>query len=144
MRSFVDTTSDALADDDTTDYWDTAAENNNSYPIITPSDTGNVVMGIISVEFDSSTNGDRDSVVRIERNIGSAPTCGSSTVVGGKVGVFTSQSGARKSGTVTFIDDVSTTSDVYYTVCADTDTSNAGSISIPRIRVTLQEVGNSN
>lgn len=144
VRSFVDTTSDPLVDADTTDYWDTAAENNNSIPNITLSNTSNSVMGTISVEFDSSSTQDRDIVVRVERNIGSAPTCGSSTVVGGKIGVFTTNSGARKSGTVTFIDDVATTSDVYYTVCSDVDTSSANGISVLRIRVTLQEVENSN
>lgn len=144
VRSFVDTTTDALVDADTTDYWDTAAENNNSHPNITPSATTMSVVGTVSVEFSVTVSGDRDIIARVERGIGAAPTCGSGTVVGGQIGIFTSNIGARKTGTITFLDDPATTSAVYYTVCSDANTSNAGSVTLQQIRATLHEANNTN
>ena len=144
VRSFVDTTSDTAVDANTTDYWDTAAENNNSYPIITPSSVAYSVLGSVTVEFNSTTAQNRDIVARVERGIGSAPICGSGTVVGGNLGYFSTNTGLSKSGTISFLDDSATTSDVYYTVCSDSGSNNVGGISITRIRVTLQEVNNTN
>jgi hypothetical protein len=144
LRSFIDTTSDAVADNNTTDYWDLASENNNSYPNITPSSTNKVIAGSIVMEVSSATTSDRSVVTRIERGVGAAPTCGSGTVVGSRVSTFTTNNGEIATATVVFVDSPATTSDVYYTLCADTATNNAGSMTINTIRITLEEANNSN
>ena len=144
VRSFIDTTSDALVDANTTNYWDTAAENNNSTPNITPTaNSGVAIMGMLSFEITSTGAADTDASARIERGIGSAPTCGSGTQVGGNPGNFTTNTGAIKSSTVTFIDTPNTTSAVYYTLCSDSATAGT-TANVTRIRFTLQEVINSN
>ena len=144
VRSFIDSTSDTVVDADTTDYWDTAAENNNSHPNITPSaSSGVAIMGVVTMELTSTTNQDVEVTGRVERGIGSVPTCGSGTSVGGQPGVFTTNNGAVKSSTVTFTDTPNTTSTVYYVFCSDAATSGTNA-NVTRIRVTLQEVSNSN
>lgn len=145
IRSYVDTTADTGSATNTTNYWDTATENNNSYPLIALSNTSNVVYGTVTIELLSNTSQDVEMTARVERNIGSAPTCNSGTQVGGYPGVFATNTGARKSSTITFVDNPATTSNVYYTVCADSaSSSQVTNTQVTRIRVTLQEVTNSN
>ncbi len=144
VRSFLDTTVDALVDANTTSYWDTAAENNNSHPNFTPSASSGVsIMGILSFEITATGNTDVDASARIERGIGSVPTCNSGTQVGGNPGGFTTNIGAIKSSTVTFVDTPDTTSAVYYVVCSDAATVGTAA-NVSRLRFTLQEVVNSN
>jgi hypothetical protein len=143
LRSFVDSTADAIVDANTTNYWDIAAENNNTTPNITLGTTTNQVLGIVTVETTSSGTQDLEVSTHIERGIGSVPTCGSGSSVGGNPGTFSSNSGTVKSSTINFIDSPNTASPVYYTLCSDSSTSGTtGTIS--RIRITLQEVINSN
>lgn len=144
LRSFIDTTSDAAADNDTTDYWDMAIENNNSYPNLAPSTATKVVTGSAVMEVSSGTTQDRSIVAHIERGIGSVPTCGSGTVVGSRLSTFTTNSGEIATATILFVDAPATTSDVYYTLCADSATSAAGGMTINTIRITLEEANNSN
>lgn len=144
LRSFIDTTSDSVVDNNTTNYWDTAAENNNSTPNITLSQSsGKAVWGVVTIETRSGGTGDVEVTARVERGIGSPPTCNSGTAVGGQPGTFASNTNARKTSTTQFLDVPDTTSTVYYVVCADTDTVGT-TATITRIRVTLQEVENSN
>ena len=144
FRSFVSSTSVAVADNNTTNYWRTAAENNNSYPNITPSQSsGKAIMGIVTIETTATSNTDVEVTARIERGIGSVPTCNAGTQVGAQPGTFSSNIGGLKASTVQFVDVPNTTSPVYYVVCADTATVGTGA-NMTRIRVTLQEVNNSN
>jgi hypothetical protein len=150
MRSFLDTTPNAVVDNNTSSYWNTAAENNNSVPNISLATTSNAIYGTVTVEALNNTTNDLEFGARIERGIGSVPACGSGTVVGPVIGNFSTNIGARPSTTVTFIDTPATSQPVYYTVCADTSTVidsvafNPGSGSVTRIRVSLQETRNSN
>ena len=100
-------------------------------------------MGTLTMELTSTSNNDTEVTARIERGIGSVPTCGSGTNVGGLPGVFTTNNGGIKSSTVTFLDTPNTTSVVYYTLCSDAATAGTGA-NITRIRMTLQEVSNTN
>ncbi len=145
VRSFIDTTVDTVIDNNTTDYWDTAAENNNSYPNITPSTITKAITASIVVEaLETGNNGDRIVQSRIERGIGAPPTCGSGTVVGPIVSHFTTNNNQADTATIVFVDEPATTSTVYYTVCSDTATSNAANMTMTRIRFTLEEANNSN
>lgn len=139
VRSFLDVASTAAEDDDVTPYWVTGAN-----PSITLSDSTNSVYGSVTVEFTSTSTQNRDIVARIEQGIGSAPTCGSGTVVGSNLGIFSTNSGLSKSSTVTFLDNAATTSEVFYTVCSDSGSNAVGGISVTSVSVTLQEVENSN
>ena len=143
VRSFVDTIPDPVTDSDTTDYWDAGLENNMTKPNITLSTVGNQIMGTVSMEMVSKGNGDAEVAARIVRGIGYQPTCATGTAVGGGLGVFSSNKGGKMTGTVNFIDDVSSILPVYYTVCSDAATVGASG-DITRIRVTLQEVTNTN
>ncbi len=144
IRSFIDTTSDAVVDSNTTNYWDVAAENNNTSPnIVLSQASGKSVMGMVTMEMTPTSNADTEVTTRVERGIGSVPTCGSGTQVGGQPGVFSTNNGANKASTITFIDNPNTTSAVYYVLCSDNSTvGTAGNIT--RIRITLQEVQNNN
>jgi hypothetical protein len=136
IYSFIDTTTDAAVDANTTDYWDLAVENGNAHPNITPPNTNLKIYGIVTMEGQSTGTADVEITARVERNIGSVPTCGSGTAVGGKPGVFATNTNATKSSTVTFLDDPITTSTVYYTLCSDADT--VGTImNLTRIRFTF-------
>jgi hypothetical protein len=145
VRSFLDTVSNTIVDNDTTNYWNTGVENNNSYPNISPSTTNKSVTGSVSMEITSATNNDRSSVVKVERSIGVLQNCGSGTVVGTVISVFTTNNGEQGSNTMIFLDSPATTSQVFYRVCSDAATAGGGgSASVTRIRVTLEEANNSN
>lgn len=142
-KSYIDTTSDAVADNNTTNYWDPAAENGSVYPNITPSAATSEVFGIVTMETTSSSNNDVEVTSRIERTInGTNPVCGSSTTVGAQPGTFSSTTGAQKASSVNFMDAAATTNQVRYTLCADTATSGTAA-TITRIRFTLFELNNS-
>ena len=143
IRSFVDTTADAVVDANTTNYWDLAAENNNSYPNISLGNAANIVSGLVSFEVASSGTADLEVNATIQRGIGSAPTCGAGTVVGGTVGTFSSNTGGKMTSTVNFIDNPATTQPVYYIVCSSSSTVGTTG-QVTRIRVTLQESSNTN
>lgn len=143
VRSFVDTVSNAVVDSNTTNYWDAGAENNNSTPNISLANASNSVFGIVSMEMTSTSIGATEVVARIVRGIGSVPTCAGGTAVSGDLGMFSSNTGGKMTGTVNFIDTVATTQPVYYIVCSDAATVGTTG-NITRLRVTLQEVSNSN
>lgn len=143
VRSFVDTTSDAVVDADTTSYWDTAAENNSSYPNITLSSTTKSVYGVVTVETLSSGTGDVEVTARVEVSTTSGAACNSGTQVGGKAGTFASNTNALKTGTTTFLYSPASTTTRYFNICSDVATVGT-TASVPRIRVTLFEVDNSN
>lgn len=144
VRSFIDTTSDAVADNNTTNYWDLATENNNSYPNISPATTTRAVTGSVSFEVTSTTTADRSVVARVVRSIGSTPSCNTGTEVGTILSTFTTNNNEQASNTMIFLDTPNTTNTVYYTLCADSATSSASNMTINRIRVTLEEANNSN
>jgi hypothetical protein len=143
-RSFIDTTVDAAVDANTTNYWDLAAENNNSYPNITPSSTTKSVWVLVTMETVSTGVADVEITARVERSTGAVPAaCGSGTIVGSQPGTFATNTNARKTSTAQSIDTPATTSKVWYVLCSDTDTVGT-TASISRIRITLFEVDNSN
>jgi hypothetical protein len=144
VRSFIDTTADAVADNNTTNYWDIAVENNNSVPNLSPSSINKAITGSVSFETQSATTADRSVVARVERSIGTPAACNSGTPVGTILSTFTTNNGEQASNTMIFLDTPNTTSTVYYTLCADTATNNAGSMTVNRIRITLEEANNSN
>ena len=144
IRSFVDNVTNPVATTNNVSYWNTGAENNNSVPNITPSSTTKSISGIVSVQIASTTTQDRSVVTRVERGIGSAPTCGSGTVVGFYASTFTTNANEIATATVSFVDSPNTTSPVFYTVCADANTSGSQGVSVDKIRVTLEEATNSN
>lgn len=144
VYSFVDSVADAVVDNNTTNYWDIGAENNNQTPYITLSQaSGKAVMGIVTIETRSTGTADIEVTARVERGIGAPPTCNSGTAVGGQPGTFASNTNARKTSTTQFIDVPNTTQTVYYVLCSDVDTVGT-TAQITRIRITLQEVNNVN
>lgn len=145
IRSFIDTTVDAVVDNNTTDYWDIGAENNNSYPNITPSSSSKAITASVVIEvLESGSTADRIVQSRIERGIGAPPTCGSGTVVGPVLSNFTTNNNQNDTTTVVFVDEPATTSQVFYTVCSDVATSSAANMTVTRLRFTLEEATNSN
>jgi len=143
IRSFLDTTSDAVADNNTTNYWDLSSENNNSYPNLTPSSSQRSILGTVSFETQSTTTADRSIVAHVVRSVGSTPSCSSGTGVGTILSTFTTNSGEQASNTMMFLDEPATTSTVYYTLCADSATNSASYMTVNRIRFTLEEATNS-
>ncbi len=144
IRSFIDTVANAAAANNITNYWNTGAENNNSYPNLTPSTAARSVIGSFVVEVSSSTSQDRSLVFRVERSIGIIPICGTGTVVGSKGSTFTTNSGEIASSTIIFVDTPATTSQVFYTLCSDSATSSGANMTVDRIRFTVEEATNTN
>lgn len=145
VRSFIDTVADVPADNNTTNYWDTGVENNNSYPNITPATSTRSVTGTVGFEI-QQTGGtaDHSIVARIERSIGTLQNCGSGTPVGTILSAFTTNNGEQASNTMVFLDSPATTSQVFYRVCSDSASVTVTQMQINRIRVTLEEANNSN
>jgi hypothetical protein len=141
IYNYIDTTADATANNDTTDYWDEGAQNGNQHPNITPSSTGSEVLVMATISFDPGVVDDTSVVARIERNIGSDPVCGTGTQVGDEFGWLTSDNDID-GASVIYMDSPATTSSVFYTVCSDSDTTNAVGL-IQQIQFTLYEVNNS-
>lgn len=142
-RSFVDTTSDVGVDANTTSYWDVAAQNNNSFPNITPSLTTKSVWVNVSAQLLSNGVADSDFSGRVERSIGATvAACGSGTTIG-YFGSFTTNTGARKATSIQMLDSPATTSKVWYNVCSDA-ASVGVTVNITQINVTLFELDNSN
>jgi len=144
IRSFVDSVVDAVVDNNITDYWDTGTENNNAYPNITTSQpTGKAIMGLVTMETRSTGTADSEVTSRVERSLGVRAVCGAGTVVGGQPGTFSSNTNGRKTSTTQFVDVPDSTLQVFYTLCSDVDTVGT-TVQITRIRITLQEVNNTN
>lgn len=143
IRSFVDTTADAVVDNNTTSYWDNAAENNNTRPNITPSATDKEIFGILTMETQATGTADVEVTARVERSTSGSTACNSGTAVGGQPGTFASNTNARKTSTTSFMDAPASTGTQYYNVCADTDTVGT-TANVTRLRMTLFEVDSSN
>jgi hypothetical protein len=133
MYSFEDTTSDTMADNNTTDYWD------GTQPNLTPSASTSEILVMATINVDSSSTSDQHAAVRLFRNIGAAATC-SSTQINGIFGALGSDATEK---TISFIvvDAPATTSNVTYTICASADQVGT-SQTIPRMYVTLYEINN--
>ena len=139
LYHYIDTTGDAVvAANNTTDYWDEGAENGTQHPNITPSLSTSEVLVMMTVSFDPNGNADESDVVRIERNIGSDPTCGSSTQVGDQMGWITSDDDVD-GASVIYVDSPATTSPVFYTLCSDAESTDTGG-TIVEIQFTLYEI----
>lgn len=143
IRSFIDSTADAVVDNNTTSYWDNAAENNNTRANIAPSATNKSVFGILTMETQATGTADVEVTARIERSTSGSTACNSGTAVGGQPGTFASNTNARKTSTTSFLDSPGSVSTQYYNVCSDTDTVGT-TANITRLRITLFEVDNSN
>ena len=143
-RSFVDSTSDATSATNTVTYWDTAAENNNSYPNITPSSTSSAVYGTVTIAWQSNANNSMGITARVERTSGgSVAACNSGTALSPKPGTASATSDSFVTTTSTFLYTPGTTTQQWFNVCADSATTNTNS-TLLEIRVTLFEVTNSN
>jgi len=141
MYRFIDTTSDPVVDNNTTDYWDTSAENNNSYPNITPSSSNHEVLVLVTIEIQSTGTADVEPTLTVKRSTGGVdPTC-SDTEVGPELGTFSSNTNGTMSVTSTFVDSPVVATNVRYTVCADTHTSGT-TANVLSIRFVLYEVNN--
>jgi hypothetical protein len=143
IRSFIDSTADAVADNSTTSYWDNGAENNNTRPNLAPSASDKEVFGILTMETQSTGTADVEVTARVERSTSGSTACNSGTAVGGQPGTFASNTNARKTSTTSFLDTPASTSTQYYNVCSDTDTVGT-TANITRLRMTLFEVDSSN
>lgn len=143
IRSFIDSTADAVVDNNTTSYWDNAAENNNTRANIALSATNKSVFGILTMETQATGTQDVEITARIERSTSGSTACNSGTAVGGQPGTFASNTNARKTSTTSFLDSPGSVSTQYYNVCSDTDTVGT-TANITRLRITLFEVDNSN
>ena len=142
FRNFMDTTSDAFVNaNDTTDYWDEAAENGNAHPNITPSATSSEVLVMVSIGSLPTSSQDASGVMRVERAIGANPTCGSSTQIGDELGWFNSNLDQVGISAV-WVDAPATTSNVTYTLCSDSDSTDT-TFTIESIDFTLYEINNS-
>ena len=132
MNNFVDTTADGLVSyNNTTNYWD------GTTPNITPIATSSEILVMGTITFDPNSTADVSVVTRIDRNIGSAPTCGSATSIG-QVGFFTSDNDIDGASFI-FVDTPATTNTTYYTLCSDVEgTDSVGNIL--RIEFTLYEM----
>lgn len=143
IRSFVSSTSVAAVDNNTSSYWRTAAENNNSYPNITLSATDKQIFGIATIETTSTGNNDTEITGRIEVSTTSGQACNTGTQVGGQIGTFSSNNGAQKASTSSFVYSPASTTKQYFNICADTSTVGT-TANVTRLRVSLWEVDNSN
>lgn len=143
IRSFVSSTSVAAVDNNTSSYWRTAAENNNSYPNITLSATDKQIFGIATIETTATSNNDSEVTGRIEVSTTSGRACNTGTQVGGQIGTFSSNNGAQKASTSSFVYSPASTAKQYFNICADSSTVGTTS-RVSRIRVSLWEVDNSN
>ena len=142
FRSFPDTTSDAFVlANSTTDYWDEAAENGTAHPNITPSADTSEVLVMVTVGLTATGTGDVQGVMRVEREIGADPTCGSSTQIGNLMHVVESEADETSTSGIWGMDAPATTSNVTYTLCSDS-TSTSTAFTIDQIYFTLYEVNN--
>lgn len=133
MNHFVDTTIDSIVStNNTTNYWD------GTIPNITPISANSEILVMMTVSFDPNGTADESDVVRIERNVGSAPTCGSSTQVGDQIGWLTSDNDVDGASAI-YVDTPGTTSTTYYTLCSDSESTDTGG-SIIEIQFTLYEM----
>ncbi len=141
FRAFQDTTQDTFdAASDTTDYWDEAAENGNAHPNITPSADTSEVLVMVTVGGTATSAQDISGVMRIEREIGANPTCGSSTSIGNRLYFYSSDVTSLSSAMIE-VDTPATTSNVTYTLCSDSDSAKSG-FAINQIYFTLYEINN--
>lgn len=133
MNNFIDTTADnVVSNNNTTNYWD------GTTPFITPTSATSEVLMMMTVSYDPGTSADASVVVRVERNIGSAPTCGSSTKVGDETG-FMSSDTDTDGASIIYVDSPATANTVYYTLCSSSDgTDSIGQIM--EIQFTLYEI----
>ncbi|MBN2015702.1 hypothetical protein JW766_02620, partial [Candidatus Dojkabacteria bacterium] len=140
--SYQDTTADTHVDNDTTDYWDEAAENGNEHPNITPSATSSEVLVIVTIRV-HTPNQDRDLVTNVQRNAGSDPTCAAGNEVGPLIAYGRTRDNTNETFSAVFVDNPATTSTVYYTLCSDSETVDEDSNNtIEEIYFTLYEVNN--
>jgi len=134
--AFTDLTPGSFAANNTTELFNDAAK-----PNITPDSSTQTVLVSVHVRFTSGGNGDTDAAVRIVRAIGAAASCTSSPQVGDTFSALLTKTGDIQDAAATFLDQPATTSQVFYTVCASTN-SLIGKVPVPdRIDVTLVKVG---
>lgn len=136
VNSFTDTTTETVADNDTTNYWDGTAPN------ITPKSTTSEILVMMTANIASTSNTDTQTTFQIMRHT-SAITCQSvGTAVGGQIGTFQgfATAGGASISTV-FVDTPATTSNIQYTLCSDAD-SEAAVGTMSRIDFTLFEINN--
>jgi len=138
-RSFGDTAPVTWADNNTTELFTATPR-----PNLTPSSTSNKILVIVSIGVSYTSANNVEPVATIRRSIGATATCTSALTnqVDGKLGGYSTDL-LSFTFTSSFVDTVSTTQAVYYTVCTDTDTVSA-SAAKSSISLTLIEVENSN
>lgn len=133
VNSFTDTTTEAIVDGDTTNYWD------GTVPNITPKSTASEILVMMTATITGTSATDTQVSAQIMRHT-AAITCQSvGTAVGGQVGIFQGFTAGGQNMSKVFIDNPATTSNVQYTLCSEADTEAAVG-TVARIDFTLFEV----
>jgi len=134
-NSFTDTTTESIADDDTTDYWD------GTVPNITPKSTNSEILVMMTATITGTSATETQISAQIMRHT-SAITCQSvGTAVGGQTGAMQGFTTGGLSISKVFVDNPGTTSNVQYTLCSEADTEAAAG-TMSRIDFTLFEINN--
>ena len=135
MRSFTDTTVPAVADNDTTIYFD-----DSPHPNLTPVSASNEILIMATYWFDTTVAADNEIAVVLRTDTtGDGVVACTDTIVGTITSAMTSDI-IQSSASVVFVHAPATTNKVAYTVCSSVDTVGSGSI--PRIDITLYEINN--
>jgi hypothetical protein len=135
VSSFFDTTTDPIADNNTTNYWDNATE-----PNITLLSASDYVSVSMTVSVLIGANNDQTSG-QIRRSSSTPVDCTTGTLIGqSPISVQSSRAGSTMVLAVNYVDTtVGSTTKQYYTFCSEDDTVNTGG-AVLRIDFVLSEV----
>lgn len=133
VKSFTDTTSDAVTTSATTEYWD------GTQPNITLASTNDAVMLQISAWFTSTTQNQDFGITVHDNYVGSSASCSDETI-GQAMTVAASRNGSQPIITFVAVHNPGTSHKIYYTVCGNSSTSGTDG-SLIRIDAILSEVG---
>ncbi|KKS95724.1 MAG: hypothetical protein UV73_C0014G0001, partial [Candidatus Gottesmanbacteria bacterium GW2011_GWA2_43_14] len=134
VKNFTDTTSDAIADNDTENYWD------GTQPNISLSDAADKVMLQATIIVDSTGSNQQDFGFALHRDTtgDGVATC-SDTTVGSTVTTSSASNASFPVASIAIIDNPATLSKTTYTVCASSATSGTSG-NVIRMDVILSEV----
>ena len=138
-RSFGDTSVTTFANNNTTTIFIGATR-----PNITPSSASSKILVMVSVGLSTPGTGSDTPIGTIRRGIGATPVCDNGHT--GQVDSFFgrySTDAVSYTATNTFLDNPATTSTVYYTLCTDSTSVMADTVSKTSAYITLIEVNNS-
>lgn len=135
--TFTDSTTEVTSFTSATDFWD------GTYANITPNTSSSKILISVVIRGTSDEANDQNPVFQIwKRSDGSNPGCGGAgnTAVGGEfVGGFLTTGTQDWGAAATFLDTVSSTNNVRYTVCSTTTGADDGNTN--EVTISLAEVG---